>query len=333
MVMKQITAETFSEIDNLEEYVNNVDPNSYLARVSLEYLVINSKSDLVETLIGRLLDSSSEESREWAEVYKIDHLVYKQEMNLIEAIQQLTYTTVRAPELSTLIKVFQLYNYSSQKEFEMIASLSELVNAEISRLEEGFMKTSLLCRYMVTMQSVYLHLNDVEKSRECGIDILKIALTQTMKVVALTGLGNSFILSNKEKALEYFNKSLTLAVQMGHEMLTIEAQRSSNFTYCYWEQPEKVIINEKSSNSLAGKLEEIFHLIKSNEKEKALFLLDQIKFKIDNDYFKAFDQYYRGLINRESKYFEKSIKYFEKAGDYYYRKIPLKELNYKEVKT
>ncbi|KHF40451.1 AimR family lysis-lysogeny pheromone receptor [Halalkalibacter okhensis] len=327
MVMKQITAETFSELENLEEFVHSVDPNSYLARVSLEYLVINSKSDLVETLINRLLDCPNEESREWAEVYKIDHLVYKQEMNLIEAIQQLTYKTVTAPELSTLIKVFQLYNYSSQKEFEMIASLSELVNAEICRLEEGFMKTSLLCRYKITMQSVYLHLNEVEKSRECGFELVNISLTSTMKAIALTGLGNSFILSNKEMAIDYINKSIILSKEIGHKMLIREAQKSLNFTYCFWGEPEKVYFNSGSSSiTLDDKLEHVFYLIKCKQNEEALRLLDDLELKIDNDYRKAFDKYYRGLITNDVALFQEAVFYFENAGDNYYRQLPLNEL-------
>ncbi|WP_332631473.1 AimR family lysis-lysogeny pheromone receptor [Halalkalibacter flavus] len=327
MVMKEITAETFSEIDNLEEFVNSVDPNSYLARVSLEFLVINSKSDLVETLIGRLLDSSSEESREWAEVYKIDHLVYKQEMNLIEAIQQLTYTTVRAPELSTLIKVFQLYNYSSQKEFEMIASLSELVNAEICRLEEGFMKTSLLCRYMVTMQSVYLHLNDVEKSRECGENIVEFALTPTMKSVALLGLANSYILNDKAQAVNYFKKSLALSEELKHEALKTVINKNLNFTYCYWKELESVNLNFMKLSNLDNKQEFAYYLIQSGKPDDALKLLDEIESKIVNDYLKAFNYYYKGLISGDRVFFEKSSRFFELSGDFYYRQLATNELD------
>ncbi|MDT8860612.1 AimR family lysis-lysogeny pheromone receptor [Alkalihalobacillus sp. MEB130] len=325
MTIKEISAETFSAIENLEEFVNNVDPESDLARVSLEYLVINSKSTLVEALITRLLESSSVESKEWAEVYKIDHLVYKQEMDLIDAIKELTYKMVKAPELSTLIKIFQLYNYSSQKEFEMIASLSELVNVEINMLEEGFMKTSLQCRYLVTMQSVHLHLNDVENSRICGTDIINNALTPTMRAVALTGMGNSFIISDKVKAVECFNKSLNISKEIKHEMLVKEAQKSLNFTYCFWGEPEKVCLN-KSSTTLDDKYEYIFYLIKSNQKEKALQLLNQIEIKIENDYIKAFDQYYRGLIMEDRELFNKSSIYFERAGDQYYRQLPINEL-------
>ncbi|WP_332694680.1 AimR family lysis-lysogeny pheromone receptor [Halalkalibacter lacteus] len=327
MVMKEvITSQTFSSIENEEQFISNVDPKSYLARVSLEYLVINSKSDLVEKLIDRLLASSSEESKEWAEVYQLDHLVYKQKMNLIEATQQLTYKKVISPELATLIKIFQLYNYASLKKFDMIASLSELVNVEISMLNEGYMKTSLLCRYKITMQNVYLHLNEVQKSRDCGLELLEVALTSTMRAIALRGLGNSYILSDKEQAIAHFLKSITISEELGHEMLLNETQRSLNFTYCYWNEPEKVCAQFLNTLNLDNTQGYAYYLIQSDKKDEALQLLDQIDSKIDNDYLKAFDQYYRGIITRDSSFFQMSSRYFEMAGDLYYRQLPLREL-------
>ncbi|MFC0471808.1 AimR family lysis-lysogeny pheromone receptor [Halalkalibacter kiskunsagensis] len=327
MVMKEvITSQTFSSIENEEQFISNVDPESYLARVSLEYFVINSKSNLVEKLIDRLLTSSSEESKEWAEVYQIDHLVYKQKMNLIEATQQLTYKKVISPELATLIKIFQLYNYASLKKFDMIASLSELVKVEIGMLNDGYMKTSLLCRYKITMQNVYLHLNKVKNSRDCGSELLEIALTPTMKAVALLSLGNSYIIDDMQKAIDYFVESVSISEQIGHEMLIADAQSSMNFTYCYWDKPDKICSEVLNTDSLSNTQGYAYYLIKSNKKDEALTLLDSIEIKIDSDYLKAFDQYYRGLISGDSTFFRGSIMYFEIAGDFYYRQLPLHEL-------
>jgi hypothetical protein len=327
MDMKEmITSQTFSSMENDEQFFSNVDPKSYLARVSLEYLVINSKSDLVEKLIDRLLASSSAESKEWAEVYQLDHLVYKQKVNLIEATKKLTYKKVSSPELAALIKIFQLYNYASLKKFDMIASLSELVNVEISMLQDGYMKTSLLCRYKIIMQNVYLHLNEVQKSRDCGTELLGIALTPTMKAVALRGLGNSYIMSDKEQATAHFLKSITISEQLGHEMLLNETQRSLNFTYCYWNEPDKVCAQFLNTLTLDNTQGYAYYLIQSGKKDEALQLLDQVDSKIDNDYLKAFDQFYRGIITQDPLFFQKSSRYFEIAGDLYYRQLPLREL-------
>ncbi|MFC0560682.1 AimR family lysis-lysogeny pheromone receptor [Halalkalibacter alkalisediminis] len=321
-----ITSETFHSIENLEEFIAQIDPESYLARVMLEYLVINSKSDLLERLIDKLLGSSSEESKEWAEVYQIDHLVYKQEMSLIEATKQLTYKKVNSCELATLIKVFQLYNYYDLKNFEMRSSLSALVAVEIPKLNDGFMKDSLLCREKLIMQGIHLHLNEIEQSRRCGKDLLNVALTPTMKAVAYNLLGNSFLLSNKKMALENFDKSLRIAEQIGHKRISEEVQMSKNFTYCYWNEPNKVKLEPENLNRVDELLGYVYLLIKENKKDEALNVLDQIKLKIENDYVSAFEQYYRGLITNESIYFNKSTKYFELAGNYYFRQLPLNEL-------
>jgi tetratricopeptide (TPR) repeat protein len=327
MLMNElITPETFLSIENLEEFIEHVDPESYLARVTLEYLVINSKSDLLEKLIEKLLTSSCEESRDWADVYQIDHLVYKQEMSLIEATQQLTYKKVKSCELATLIKVFQLYNYYDLKNFEMIATLSLLVDAEIRKLGEGFMKNSLLCRQSIVMQAIHLQINDIEKSRECGLKLLDSALTATMQAVSYNLLGNSYILSDKEKALVFFNKSLIISNKLRQKRLINDILMSINFVYCYWGEPEKTSFNDVNSINLNYKHSFAYFLIKSSRYEEALKILDEIEPRLDNDYLKGFDYYYRGLINKDVTCFERSSKYFELAGNYYYRQLPLNEI-------
>lgn len=323
-----ITSETFHSIENLEVFIEQIDPESYLARVMLEYLVINSKSDLLERLIDKLMNSSSEESRVWAEVYQIDHLVYKQEMSLIEATKQLTYNKVNSCELATLIKVFQLYNYYDLKNFEMIHSMSSLVNVEIKKIDEGFMKHSLVCRHMLVMQGIHLQLNELKESRICGTKLLEVALTPTMKVIAYRLLGNSFILRDKDKALNYLKQSLQIAEEIGHSKNITASQISINFTYCYWGEPEKVSINIENSSSLGDYQGYAYYLIQSNKKEEALKILQQIELKIDSDYLKGFDYYYRGLINNNKSDFEKSNIYFKLAGDNYFRQLPLMRLSH-----
>ncbi|GAE36509.1 AimR family lysis-lysogeny pheromone receptor [Halalkalibacter akibai] len=322
-----ITPETFNAIDDLEEFITHVDPESYIARVALEYLVINSKSDLLEKLIEKLLTSTSEESRTWAEVYQIDHLLYKQEISLIEATKQLTYKKVKSDELATLIKVFQLYNYYDLKNFEMRASLSSLVAVEIPQLIDGFMKNSLLCREKLIMQGVHLHLNEVEESRKCGLELLENALTPSMKAIAYNLLGISYIICNKDMALENFHKSIDLAKNLQNNRMLDQAQISMNFTYCYWNETDKLKEDLYELTSLNNKQGFAFYLIKTGKKNEALKILDDIDLKIDNDYLKAFDQYYRGLISGERLYFQKSTKYFELAGNLYFRQLPLNELN------
>ncbi|ARK30741.1 AimR family lysis-lysogeny pheromone receptor [Halalkalibacter krulwichiae] len=324
---KTITADLFNSIDDLELFVAHIDPDSYLARVSLEYLVINGKSDLLEKLMEKLLMSSNEESREWAEVYLIDHLVYKQEKDIIDVTKQLTYKRVQSKELSTLIKVFQLYNYYDMKNFEMRTSLGELVKVEIPNLQDGFMKTSLLCRQKLIMQAIHLHQNELEQSRACGKELLEIALTPLMKAIAYNNLGNSYILSDRKQALKHFEASIQIAQLIQHTRILTQAQMNRNFTLCYWNESEKVNLNLDYETRMDEKLELVFYLIKKNQREKALVVLDEVKAGIGNDYVHGFEQYYRGLATGEHLYFQKSSKYFELAGDYYFQQLPLEQLN------
>lgn len=321
----QDIAEYLSTADEVKQAILSLDPNSHLARTALEYTINNSMTNILDQLIEKLSTCDNEESQSWAEVYRIDREVVKGNLSLIEATNRLTYLNCETKELNALRKIFQLYNYHDLKYFEMVSTLSELVKAEIEELDNSYMKISLLTRFSLIMQSVHLHLNQLELSRNYGKVIINNAVNEKAKGIAYRNLGNSFIQSNLDFSLEFLFKSKDIFQTLGHHIDLTHTQRSINFAYCYWNRPERFSRTSPYS-ALEEKQGYAFYLIRTKDLEEAENLLNEVKRDITNDFQLGFHYYYRGLIEKnEDRYYE-SVTHFKRAGDYYYRNLPLVEL-------
>ncbi|SDZ63561.1 hypothetical protein SAMN05421736_12362 [Evansella caseinilytica] len=321
----------FRSLGNIDHVVKELDPTSYLARVSLEYAVSHSKRDLLDYLIERLLLSGNEESREWAEIYQLDNMVYKGEISLVDSIHKLTYIHCASTEMSILRKIFQLYNYYDLKAFQMIEILSGLIDNEINLLENSYMKDSFQSRLNLAMQSVHIHLNRLEESRKYGLQLKAIASTPIMKAIAYKNIALSYMFEDYEKSIAYFYNSLTILKKLQNHNESNNVQRIMNFVHSYWEHPEKTEWIRKET------IDEIhtyvFSLIKKGDKELAIKVLDEAKNKIENDFQQGYHNYFRGLITDEEKYYYESVKFFSKSGDQFFRQLPLTALKEKGVDT
>ncbi|WP_041808233.1 AimR family lysis-lysogeny pheromone receptor [Evansella cellulosilytica] len=321
----------FRTSDNLDEYIKGLDPNSYLARVALEYTVSNSKIELHEELIDCLLHSGNQESKEWAEVYKIDNLVSKQELSLPDSITQLTYILCSSKEMSVLQKIFQLYNYYDLKAFQMIEIVSELINKELKEIPDGYMKDSLQSRLDLAMQSVYTHLNELEKARIYGENLKDIALTPVMKAIAYKNLGMTYLYEDYDKLCTYFEMSLKIFKEMDNSDRLYNVQSKYNFAQTFWSYPDKTVWLRKET------IDELqiyaYSLIKSGNKEEAHKILDSTKNSLSNDFQFGYHYYFLGLLNDNEKNYYESVKYFSKSGDRFFRQLPLIALKEKGVDT
>ncbi|MFV8829202.1 AimR family lysis-lysogeny pheromone receptor [Alkalihalobacterium sp. APHAB7] len=321
----QDIAEYLSTADEVEQAILSLDPNSHLARTALEYAINNSMTNVLDQLIEKLSTCGNEESQSWAEVYRIDREVVKGHLSLIEATNKLTYIKCNSKELNVLRMILQLYNYYDLKYFEMLSTLCELVTAEIEQLEENYIKRSTSTRLGLVMQTVYLHLNKLEKCRAYGKIILENAVTEKAKGVAFRNIGNSFILSNLDLATTNINKSKEIFLKLHQHTELTKSQRSLNFAYCYWNKPE--YFSRTSPYNVADEIHGyIYYLIKRNHVQEAYSTLQKVKKEISNDFQLAFHYYYKGLLKKDEDFFVESVTHFKKAGDYYYRTLPIIEL-------
>ncbi|MFA9556988.1 AimR family lysis-lysogeny pheromone receptor [Evansella sp. AB-rgal1] len=317
----QYSDEIFRSCSDIDHIIRDFEDDSYLARVSLEYAVSNSNTKLLEYLIDKLSNSDDVISQEWATIYQIDNLVCKHEMSLIESIDKLTHLQCQSAEMSVLRKIFQLYNYHDLKAFQMIEILSELINAEIKMLNDGYMKDSLQSRLDLAMQSVHIHLNQLEKSRMYGENLREKAPTPIMKAIAYKNLGLSYLFENYDKSI----KNLELSVDLLNETDNVNEQknikRSLNFLHIYWNKLDKV---EWSNIQLIDDiLIYAYCLIKKGDKESASKLLEENKGKLDSDFQLGYHYYYSGLAKNDEKEFYKAVEYFSKSGDQFVRQLPL----------
>ena len=317
----------FNTVENLEEYIINLDPNSHLARIALEYLTINSHNDLKRILIDKLSVCCNKESQLWANIYDIDYKISKGELDLINGTEKLTYIKCEdiSPEMSILKKIFQMYNYQDLSAFNMVESLSGLVNAELNMLLDGFMTNSLRTRHGLLMQSIYLHKDEVEKSIEMGEQILDIAPTPIMKIIAFKNLGNAYTFTDYDKAFKYFKQAQKYVTKLSRNHFERQnIKRCLNFLHCIWGKLDKVNFpKNKASLDVNGKLSFAFYLIKSNSPELASDILKETEGLLDNHYLKGFYYHHLGLLENNESYIYESIKHYNLIGDNFYKKLPL----------
>lgn len=317
----QYTDEIFRSCSDIDHIIKDFAADSYLARVSLEYAVSNSKTELLEYLIHKLSNSDDVISCEWATIYQIDNLVVKHEMSLIESIDKLTHLQCQSQEMSVLRKIFQLYNYHDLKAFQMIEILSELINAEIKMLDDGYMKDSLQSRLDLAMQSVHIHLNQLEKSRMYGENLKEKAPTPIMKAIAYKNLGLSYLFEDYDNSIKNLEKSTEILLESNNLNELKNVKRSINFVHIYWDKLKQTEWSNKQS------LDEVqinaYYLIKSGDKKSAIKLLEENQGKLDSDFHHGYHYYYLGLATNDEKTFYKSVEYFSKSGDQFFRQLPL----------
>jgi tetratricopeptide (TPR) repeat protein len=311
------------ELEQLSNYALTLDVNKKLARYFLEYLEINRLNEAKRILLDRMLECSNSTSREWAEIYDIDDRYINGKITFIQAIEEYGFLKCKSDEVKVAITIFKSYCYLDHHMHNMLYQTILTLDFEIVSIKDEYIREMYYSRLMILQIANKVALNRLEEAREVCGKVLQLVEDQNYRAWAYLHLGNSFMLSDNEKAIECYKKGLELT--NGHrKIIRTHLISSINFVSNVWNK-ETPFLNFESE--LPSDKHEIAHMyIKKNKLEKATEILNTIDFESLNDGSKGFHMYYRGLISKSMKNFSLSVTYFKKAGNVYFRQFPLLEM-------
>ncbi|PLR72247.1 AimR family lysis-lysogeny pheromone receptor [Bacillus sp. UMB0728] len=315
-----IVHELFPEekFDLMFEFAKTLNPNRMTARFMIEYAALYGLREMKVHMINKLLNSDNDHSVDWAYVYNIDHLTMVKELGSFEAINLLSQRKYTSPEMKVYSKIVLYYIFEDMRNIKMMETLYSDIKGEIDNIVNTFTKSSFLARLFLIEGDVNLHNKLTAKVKE-NIFAIENAL-DPLKYYAFLTIGNSYMLTNYEKALELYNRCLENVDGVVEE----QVRNSKNFLSILWGKFDQYVFNGDLSN-------ELFYYAKNGEIEKGKAVLAQIEVDELSVYQKAFNCYYQALLFDDENMLYKSIKYFNESGDKFYKMLPIRELQVKGI--
>lgn len=314
------------ETELLREYCQSLKPTSQTLRYMLEYALVNRNYDFVYYLSDLLLPSNRRESVEWATIYKIftDCLLGKE--SLLDTIDKASKAKAKTIEMKVMTKIIQFHCYYELKVMNIVMDWIAGVEHDIELINDRYIRNSFLGRFSVIMCNIYLHNNQVEKSREYALKTVQEGVEKTIQALGYFRLGDSYLYESEEKALRYLFKAKEIYEEINYRQNMInEVVKSINFVNLYWVNNIKGELIE-TGDHVSDKHMLLFQLIRSNKFEEAEKLIHTIDTHTMNDYQKGFFYYYKGLLSKDSNNFYRSMKHFKLKGHNFYAQLSLIEL-------
>ncbi|NGP44010.1 hypothetical protein G4V62_03240 [Bacillaceae bacterium SIJ1] len=313
------------EREYMEDYCRHLDPNENAARMALEYSNVHRFYDLQRYLLKRLSVASSETSKEWSALYAIALEVSLRKIPGMLAIEKMYSLNLKTYQMKAFREVIQIIVYNRERLIKYVIQLSSLENKYINELEEGYLKQSYVSRLGLIYTGIYTHLSLLKEARELGTKTLKTTYQLPLICFLHMHIGNTYIISDVDKALHHFNTVLSYEHnKVINEHFIAEVKRSHNFASNLSFKPPLYL---NFSNDHVSDIHEVaFYYARNNQKDKSIHILNSMDQTKLNDMQKGFHYYYRGLVLEDKEMFYESILHFNFAGDSYFKKISINEL-------
>lgn len=297
----------------LIQYAKELDTKKMTIKLLLEYSALYHLEELKLTIINKLKECSKSDSKEWATVYEIDHKVEKGILTPYQGITELNEHKFSKDETKIYSKMAKMYCLYDMKDIKVVQFLLEDIENEIGKIKNNFLKNAYAGRIYRVKVGMHLHMDKLGNLLESSFNI-EDALEPTKTKIYLQ-IGNSYMLKNYDKAMNYFNKAMEYKDAHSEQQIL----RSMNFTNLLWDKLQNFIPDGTKSN-------ELFYYIKAGNKSEAKRLLETIDFDSYNNSEKAFHYFYLGLLHDNVDYFYKSIDQFNNYGEKFFKQIPIMEL-------
>lgn len=313
------------EIKLMSEYALTVDPNKQTARYMLEYLNLNSQDEYLHILIDKMINCKNVESQIWGNIYKIDRMVANKEITKTEAINKYSKLVFKSVETEICLGIMKSYCFYDVKEYNLAFQFIKPLREKISEIKEHYIKDVFLGKILSILASCELRMNNVHISRSYCDEILENVEEIRFKLRAYLHKGNSYIMENYNKAIQIFNKGLSLPfIDNRDQNMVLQLKRSINFTNNYW--GNEIAYKNLTENEASDLHEEAYQEINKQNFNLALKILNSINFDKMTENEKGFHYYLIGLITKSIDDFGKSVIHFKKSNDYHFIKISLIEL-------
>ncbi|MBY0597737.1 AimR family lysis-lysogeny pheromone receptor [Bacillus bingmayongensis] len=221
-----------------------------------------------------------------------------------------------------------MYSYLDFSNYQKVNEYIESVSPRIEQVSKHTNKNSFLLRVKEMQVSIHLHnKGDLNKAREICLEILNDPFNYyvSTKAIAYCKLGESYALSDYEKAKHYICKALETIGEPTNKKLKTRKNKILNvLLFLKIHHGKELDTIDRTKLDLA---ELAFFYIRIGKKEEAIEILRGLKKQ--NGYLSSFQLYYMGLAiggEEGKKYLEMSVESFSKSGDFFYISLPREAL-------
>lgn len=309
-----------NKFELMTAFAETLNPQTMTCRFMVEYATLYGLKELKLNLITRLQESSNKESNDWAFVYDTELKQYTKEITSLEAIDLLTQRKYISAEMKIYSKFVLFYIYYNQRNVYMMEALCNDIKSEIDSLKKKFTKDTYYARLFLIECSVDLHNKKMGDVRE-KLFLMESAL-DPLKGMVYLNIGNSYMLTNYEKANNLYKQALEYA----SEKIKPEIRKSINFNNILWDKFEAYLPDGDKSN-------ELFYYAKKGQVENGKRLLEKLDTSNYSNHQYAFHYYYQALLFKDSNLLFKSVEFFAKAGEKFYKMLPILELKKQGVNS
>ncbi|CEG31478.1 AimR family lysis-lysogeny pheromone receptor [Peribacillus simplex] len=290
----------------------------------LEYLDNYKLKQEKRQLIDEMLESDNIEEVEWATLYDIDdHYTAKR----ISDVQALTAYNDFKPfnrSVEIGIKVFKSYIYTDTQSYLILDEHLMGLEYELDSIQDDYIRGMYKVRHSINSIANLVAKDYIKEARQVCEKIMNDNYDNHYSTLVGLWFGNTFILDNPDKAIEIYEKALTLATGSRWEKVRGYLKNSLDFVNImmgYY--PKYLNLDSKEPSEVHNVA---YWFIKKNDIQVAEQLLNTLDIDDLDDVQKAYHFLYRGYVSEPIKHFSLSVKHFKAGGECYFRKLALYEL-------
>jgi hypothetical protein len=287
-------------------------------RIGMEFYIIQGEAELLESLVEEEQNSAHALNREWANTYEILIMKNKGQLQgdrLNQAVLSMNSTTKEMHLLLCILHMFGIYQIG---EYEAFFKVSKAILPEVQQIQEPFIRTSYELHLLELCCFSHLLLNQIEYCRKTA----KMVISKIKPYQHPIAASNAYHVLAQSYVFESFEESMRL-LDLGYKMIDYlpeskalskrkEFDKTKEFVRSLWRR--------ELDSTPDDPVERAHRYIVRGEKEKGIYILEEIKLKQGHN-LSPFQWYYYGLATGNEEYFHRSRQIFHARKNKFFVKI------------
>lgn len=221
--------------ERMEDWCLQLDSAESIQQ-SLEYAAITRNVNLLKKLIKKHKKETGIVG-DYIDVYKIIYKYMNYDIEGYEIIEHLKkIENTEDSTLTILINILKCYDHFAQKKIHLMLDLALEVEEMIKNLSDSrklFTKECYLHRLAEILAPVYLHRNELDLARHYASLIINANICAKTVSDASYYVGMSYLVEDKDKCLEYLQRSHEIAKSVNVKNLILQTRDNLDYVKIY----------------------------------------------------------------------------------------------------
>lgn len=297
----------------VQEFLNGTEKESDI-RLAMYYLYLAGYTEVLSVLVGKEYKQSI--TNNYREIFHVCLARQTRSLRSGEFLKEIevlrTKVNLNKPSVNILVNTLSIYGYFDLGAYNVLAVLQGMIQEKINDMPKGLEKTlneielNIICSYAYLMQ------DEVNTARDLLQKVLEEeGVPRLLKATALSIFAESYIFCDPDKALYYFELSLTELREIKNNKSLLKRKLVENtISFCC------IIHNiPVKSEYIHHSAEIALQYIRQNKNNEASAILHQI------DNRTAIQDFYLSIATNDEELRRKAYHRFLKDGNLFYIKI------------